>query len=398
MKVLLVSSLYYPLIVGGAEVSTQLLAESLVRYYDLEVHVLTTGESDCDEVVNKVYVHRRRMTNIYSFWKFKHESNFGSRVIYKFLDFYSYANKAIIRTILQDINPDIVHVNNIYGFSPVIWSVPSSYGIPVINTYRDYFMMCPRANLMSNGKICNNPNVACRIYRNLFKHFLKPVAIHVAISKAVQRVLYDTLQIESEVIYNSIDVDYDLFQRCYENKKNHKKGTVKFVYVGGLIPTKGVLELSKEFARMNEANVELHILGEGILRGEIEQLECKDIILHGFVSGEEKKAILSQMDVAICPSLWNEPFGRVVIEAYQYALPVIGSAMGGIPELIGENTGMLFDPYEPKMLANTLHYYAKEWDGLSEASFQEMKELLKKFDIQKQVESYYQLYRELIKG
>ena len=36
----------------------------------------------------------------------------------------------------------------------------------------------------------------------------------------------------------------------------------------------------------------------------------------------------------IIPSLWNEPFGRVVIEAYSHNKPVIGANRGGIPEII----------------------------------------------------------------
>jgi glycosyltransferase involved in cell wall biosynthesis len=55
-----------------------------------------------------------------------------------------------------------------------------------------------------------------------------------------------------------------------------------------------------------------------------------------------------RIDVLVVPSLWHEPFGRVVIEAYAHGVPVIASNRGGLPELVEQaQTGFLFNPNRP---------------------------------------------------
>jgi glycosyltransferase involved in cell wall biosynthesis len=57
------------------------------------------------------------------------------------------------------------------------------------------------------------------------------------------------------------------------------------------------------------------------------------------------------LDMLVVPSLWHEPFARVVIEAYSYGVPVVASDRGGQPEAVEHNvTGFLFDPARPGAL------------------------------------------------
>lgn len=398
MIILLVSSLYYPKIIGGAEISTQLLAENLVKESGNEIHILTTDIKDSDEILNGVIVHRRRMSNISSFWKFKKSLNSLKRVAYKILDFYTVSNKRIIGKLLDEIKPDIVHVNNIYGFSAVIWDEIDKRKIPIVNTYRDYYVMCPRASLMSNGVYCLRPKALCVIYRRMLMRFMHKVCKHVAISRYVQGQLKKNLNIDSEVIYNSIDVNKVTFEENYSRKKERVRKITKFVFVGALIPTKGILDFARVFVDCNPENMELHILGEGPLSKDIRALNSGSIILHGFVSGEEKKSIMEDMDVAVCPSLWNEPFGRVVIEAFQYALPVITSNMGGLSELVDSVTGIVCDVNSPNTFKEAIEFYSTKWNGLDFLQYERMEELLTKFDIGVQVERYMSIYRDLIEG
>jgi glycosyltransferase involved in cell wall biosynthesis len=56
------------------------------------------------------------------------------------------------------------------------------------------------------------------------------------------------------------------------------------------------------------------------------------LIFPGFV--EDIPALLSEVDVHICPSVWEEPLGNVIVEAKRAALPSVVFPSGGIPELI----------------------------------------------------------------
>jgi glycosyltransferase involved in cell wall biosynthesis len=74
-----------------------------------------------------------------------------------------------------------------------------------------------------------------------------------------------------------------------------------------------------------------------------------------FVGRVEPRDFYPQVDTVVVPSLWNEPLGMVVAEAFAFGKPVIGSRRGGIPEMIrdGEN-GLLFEPDEPGELIRCL--------------------------------------------
>ena len=83
--------------------------------------------------------------------------------------------------------------------------------------------------------------------------------------------------------------------------------------------------------------------------------------LRGPYQRAELSAILAQHDVCVLPSICYEVAGLVILEAYTYGLPVIGSRIGGIPELIKQDeTGFLFEPGDEKRLAALLQNLSKE--------------------------------------
>lgn len=60
----------------------------------------------------------------------------------------------------------------------------------------------------------------------------------------------------------------------------------------------------------------------------------------------------------VCPSLWNEPFGRVILDAYKSGLPVIASRIGALPEIVQEGkTGILVNPGVSDELKNAMNCF-----------------------------------------
>lgn len=103
-------------------------------------------------------------------------------------------------------------------------------------------------------------------------------------------------------------------------------------------------------------------------------------------------AFYSMGDIFVCPSIWQEPFGRINIEAMAAGLPVIASAVGGIPEIIEHGkTGLLVPPNDPHALAVALDQLINAFDMRQELS-QGARRLAGQFDwaiIAQQLDSIY---------
>jgi glycosyltransferase involved in cell wall biosynthesis len=126
-----------------------------------------------------------------------------------------------------------------------------------------------------------------------------------------------------------------------------KKDTFDILYAGNLSPEKGIRLLLAALRDIKEDFVRLHIAGGGIEQKQVEKSAALDqrIIYYGRQAPSVIKQLLSKCDFLVIPSIWFENFPTVVIEAFSFGLPVIGSAIGGIKEQISEGgNGYLFPP------------------------------------------------------
>jgi glycosyltransferase involved in cell wall biosynthesis len=104
-----------------------------------------------------------------------------------------------------------------------------------------------------------------------------------------------------------------------------------------------------------DAAIELTIAGRGPLEPVVRKAAAADprVKFAGFVTGDAKLELLTNADYLLIPSLWYENAPIAVIEAAAYGLGVIGSRIGGIPELVDEGrTGFLFEPGDATALAD----------------------------------------------
>ncbi|WP_041417558.1 glycosyltransferase [Serratia plymuthica] len=123
MRVIIVNTLYYPYKIGGAEVSVQLLAEELVRKGH-QVRVVCLHKENYKKIdnVNGVEVVYLPLKNIY--WPFDDSRKSKiQRLMWHIIDSYNILMAKLISKEIDDFNPDVVHTNNIAGFSVAIWSV-----------------------------------------------------------------------------------------------------------------------------------------------------------------------------------------------------------------------------------------------------------------------------------
>ncbi|WP_435607643.1 glycosyltransferase family 4 protein [Pseudomonas knackmussii] len=358
MKIALANTLYHPYKVGGAEISAQILAESLAKAGH-EVHIITLHEGMHIKASrhNEVNIHQIPLKNIY--WPFSKETRSpAKRLLWHLLDTYNVASKRIIKNLLKSIEPDILHTNNISGLSVSIWDAADNLGIPIIHTSRDYYLIHPNTTLNKSG-INQDPNsLTCRIWSLPKRLKARKVTTHVSISSHVKNTLINAKifkNCKNLVIYNSITTPH----YPADIKNSQKKDSLTYGFIGRITPEKGLKILINAF-KSAPASAQLIIAGEGhpnYIR-ELKQDICTSRIR--FIGNITPQDFYPHIDCLIVPSLWEEPLGRVVLESYSYSTPVIAAISGGLPEVVEQGeTGFLYKKESVSDLAGILSWLDK---------------------------------------
>jgi spore coat protein SA len=139
---------------------------------------------------------------------------------------------------------------------------------------------------------------------------------------------------------------------------------VTIVYVGRLFPYKGVHVLMEAMRILQERNVRtfckvfgsLHAGGSKVsaYMKSLFKTKPSNVDFKGYRSAKEIGEEYRAADILCCPSVWQEPFGNVLIEAMACGIPVVATRVGGIPEIAAEGGVQLVEPNSAVELANAL--------------------------------------------
>jgi len=169
--------------------------------------------------------------------------------------------------------------------------------------------------------------------------------------------------------------------------------------VSWIIPEKGIEDLL-EAARLvvdKNAAVQFVIVGEGAYRSAFTrravELGLSDHVTWTGVIEQSLAAVYSAADVVCQASRWDEAFGATIAEAMSYARPVVGTSVGGIPEVIRHGqTGFLVPRGDAAALAENILLLLEDRD-LRQRLGQAGRSLAEeKFDLRKNVRELLQLY------
>lgn len=147
----------------------------------------------------------------------------------------------------------------------------------------------------------------------------------------------------------------------FQEKKQNE--VPKILFLSNLLEAKGVFILLDALKKLAEKGMNFEGIfagGEGdVTQKEFEEKKTvlqlqKQVQYVGRKYGEEKNALFNEVDIFVLPSL-DECFPLVILEAMQFALPVISSPEGGIPDLVIENeTGIIVPQKDVQELSNAL--------------------------------------------
>ena len=145
-------------------------------------------------------------------------------------------------------------------------------------------------------------------------------------------------------------VDQDVFRPMNKMECKQKLGLEeRFVvlFVGRFLEIKGVKVLIKVARRFADVkDVLFMFVGDGPLADEVRAAsdDSGNIIYVGKVENKELRVHYNVADVVVVPSLYEEGFGRVILEALSCGTPVVASNRGGIPEALDDSVGILVEP------------------------------------------------------
>ena len=136
-----------------------------------------------------------------------------------------------------------------------------------------------------------------------------------------------------------------------------------YCYVGRLSQEKGVATLLRAASQLP---YKLKIAGDGPIGNDLRNkyADCKNIEFLGHCNADEVSRLISNARFSVIPSECYENNPLSVIESLCGGTPVIGADMGGIPELISANSGIIFRSGDENSLQNAIDKAWKtEWDN-----------------------------------
>jgi glycosyltransferase involved in cell wall biosynthesis len=359
MKVAFVNTLYAPHKVGGAELAVQILAEGLAaRGHQVRVITLAGPAAERTSVVNGVAVHRLPLANWY--WPYAGPmAGALARAAWHAVDLHNPAMAARVADLLDAEPPDVLHTNNLAGFSVAVWGQAARRGVPIVHTMHDYYLMCPPS--VMHRKVTNCGAICARCAP--FAAYRRKAAAAVgAVAGVSQYILERHLNAgffrqtrKARVIFNTVR------PAAGEAGAARPDGPLTFGFMGRLCEGKGVAWLLETFAQTAAPGERLVLAGKGD-PAYVAALKARFASpAVSFIGHVEPEVFHRQVDVVIVPSLWNEPFGRTAIEALASRLPVIVSNRGGLPEIIRHGvSGLVVDPGLQGSLARAMRRFSAE--------------------------------------
>lgn len=276
---------------------------------------------------------------------------------------YSLEAKKQIRKLIEESKPDIAHLHGIdHQLSPSILDEIKRSGIPIIQTLHDFKLLCPNTLFISGDQICEN----CKggKYYQVVLQKCKRQSLSASFLAGLSTYFHKFLKIFER------NVDVFISPSQFLINKFHEHGThipIKyipnfinsdrfypidqpsnyFLYYGRLSRIKGLSTLIEAVKR--ETSLHLYIAGEGEMKEELENLikeeKISNITLLGHLNTIELIPWIQKAMFTVIPSQNLENCPMVILESFACGTPVLGSNLGGIPELIQDgDSGMLFEP------------------------------------------------------
>ena len=349
MRVLQLASLYPPKMLGGAEVSARNLSDLLVSagHEVMVVRAADRDETEGEELTaSGIRIVRLKTPHIYPVFRF-YEAAGLKKPVWHLQDHFAQGLRAAFGRVLDAFAPDLVNVHLIQGLGYPLLIEVAKRRIPVNYVLPDLGLACTRMSMFKNGSDCKGHCAPCAASARYKLGLIRQQASVTFVSPS--RANLDTLSRYFPVhdYPHAVILNPNTYPR--PGKARQESKALRLLYAGRIHESKGVdilLEAVETLAAGNR--VTLALAGQGQQEAELRARFggaswCNFL---GFISHAELADRMMESDLLCIPSIWAENSPGVVIQALGLGLPVMGSARGGIPELVndGRNGRLVMDP------------------------------------------------------
>jgi len=278
--------------------------------------------------------------------------------------------------VLADFRPDVVHMHNIYHqLSPSVLRPVARRRIPAVMTLHDYKLACPTYQFLDHGNLCQaclgghfqhailrrckdgSLGSSAVMAGELFVHTITRAYAPVQVFICPSRFLEGRMRAAGVFPRRMAHVPHFIETKDIRVKSAPGSGVLA---AGRLSPEKGIDVAIRAVGEIDGAVLDIAGTGpdEASLRRLADSAAPGRVRFHGLVAKAEVERLMLAASVVVVPSRWYENQPMVVLEALARGVPVVGSALGGMPELIDPGvTGDLVPANNPAALAAALRPY-----------------------------------------
>lgn len=282
------------------------------------------------------------------------------KVLYPLKILYSFEARKKLRAVLKDFKPDVVHLNNInFQLTPSVIDEVKAFdkNIRIVYTAHDGQWVCPnhlmripstgeRCTRCIDGKVSSCTKHKC-IHNSKVKSLLGTMEARLYAIKGTYKKV-DLIISPSEFLAEKLSHNKDLKGRIvalhnFVEFPDVYTGSAKrdyVLYFGRYDIEKGIKVLVEACRQLPE--IDFVFAGKGDLEAEVDS--CENIKNVGFKNSDEIKQLIQNARFTVFSSIWYENCPFSVIESVVNGTPVVGSNLGGTPELIEDGkTGVLYN-------------------------------------------------------
>jgi glycosyltransferase involved in cell wall biosynthesis len=292
---------------------------------------------------------------------------------------YSTSASRGMDAVLAEFRPDVVHMHNIYHqLSPSVLRPVARRRVPAVMTLHDYKLACPTYQFLDHGNLCQaclgghfqhailrrckdgSLGSSTVMAAELFVHTLTRAYSPVRVFICPSRFLEGRMRAAGVFPRRMTHVPHFIETDSLPVKTAPGSGVL---VAGRLSPEKGIDVAIRAVGAIDGASLDIAGTGpeEAALRQLADSAAPGRVRFHGLLDKGEVQRLMLGAAVVVVPSRWYENQPMVVLEALARGVPVVGSALGGMPELISPGvTGDLVPANDPDALATALRPFLSD--------------------------------------